>query len=290
MATNSYFRSNYNAISQDQLLIQDLIIESIQIYGIDMIYIPRTFVNEDKLYGEDQSSAFNKTYTIEFYIKSIDGFGGDDEFLSRFGIEIRDEVQLSISIKRFTDTVTVDDQTISRPKEGDLIYLPVEVDKRQRLYEISFVDDEEIFYQLGNLYTYEVRCKLFEYGGESFDTGTDVIDSIESTYSNSVQIQLNVGNGDFASGETAFQGVDLASASYSAEVITWDSLTNELTVIKPTGDFDETSPIIGDTSGANWTVTEIESELSNDGLQDNDILDDLGESFIDSSTTNRFSE
>lgn len=184
MTTSLYF-NNFNQ-SREQQLREDLIIESIKIYGIDVQYMPRTLVKEDNLFGEDTLSTFDDAYTLEMYIKSVDGFDGDGDFLSKFNLEIRDEVTLVVSKRRFSeeivdnDTAPVnEDPGAARPAEGDLIYFPL----NGKIFEVKFVEHEDIFYPLGALQTYELRCELFEYSHEEFNTGLDIIDDIEDKFS-----------------------------------------------------------------------------------------------------------
>jgi hypothetical protein len=179
MATNLYF-NNY-AFTQEKNLIEDLIIESIKIYGVDCYYMPRTLVNEDVLFGEDTLSMFKQAHLLEMYIKSVDGFEGEGDFLSKFNIEIRDEMVLTISRRRFGEEVSDANSTeeVGRPAEGDLIYFPL----NNKIFEVKFVEHEAIFYQLGGLQTYDLRCELFEYSHERLNTGIAAIDSIEVVYS-----------------------------------------------------------------------------------------------------------
>lgn len=173
MATNFYFNTYTN--SMEQTLIEDLIIESIRIHGVDMWYIPRTLGAKDDLLNEDDLPIFNHAYQIEMYIKNVEGFGGDGEFLSKFGLQIRDSVTFSVSMRRFTEDVSLYDEQI-RPNEGDLIYLPL----NRKVYEVMFVDNKPIFYQLGALQMYDLRCELFEFSNERFNTGVEEIDIISA--------------------------------------------------------------------------------------------------------------
>lgn len=171
MPTSVYF-NNFQS-SQEQLLIEDLIIESIKIYGHDVFYLPRTRVAFDSIYNEDTLSEFNTTRFVEMYIKSIDGFDGDGDFISKFGLEIRDRVTFTIARRVFNNEVGTEIE-IARPREGDLIFFPL----NNKIFEIKFVEHEAIFYQLGALQTYDIICELFEYSSERFNTGIDVIDSL----------------------------------------------------------------------------------------------------------------
>lgn len=182
--TNFYFNNFQN--SMEQRLVEDLIIESIKIYGVEVYYMPRTFVNEDLLFDEATLSKFDYAYPIEMYIKSVDGFEGDGDFLSKFGLEIRDTVTLTVAMRRFeeeiqdTDTTDVgDDYGVGRPAEGDLIYLPL----NGKIFEVKFVEHEAVFYQMGSLQMYDLRCELWEYSHERLDTGIPEIDGIEDAYS-----------------------------------------------------------------------------------------------------------
>lgn len=176
MATNFYFR-NYDA-SNEQDLLHDLIIEAIKIYGEDMYYVPRELKRYDRLYGEDAISEYNRAILVEFYIKSVDGFGGDGSFMSKFGLEIRDQAVFSISQRVFAaEVATLTSQL--RPNEGDLIYFPL----NQKCFKIMYVKKQEIFYPMGTLPTWEVTVELFDYGNERFNTGIAEIDKIQNQFS-----------------------------------------------------------------------------------------------------------
>lgn len=161
----------------EQNLIEDLIIESIRIYGFDVWYIPRTLVAKDELLNEDDLSTFNSAYMMEMYVKNVDGFGGDGDFLSKFGLQINDSMTLSVSMRRFSEDVGLYTQEV-RPNEGDLIYFPL----NRKMFEVKFVEHESIFYQMGALQMYDLRCELFEYSQERFNTGVSDIDTLFNTY------------------------------------------------------------------------------------------------------------
>lgn len=170
MATNFYF-NNFGA-SQEQTLIEDLIIESIKIYGIDVYYLPKTSVNIDNVLNEPEYSTFGSQYFVEMYIKNVNGFDGDGEFLSKFGIQVRDQITFTMSQRSFANEIG-DIITKTRPQEGDLIWFPL----TQTLYQIKFVDVKAIFYQLGALQTYDITCELYESNSEVFNTGIPDIDN-----------------------------------------------------------------------------------------------------------------
>lgn len=179
MATNFFF-NNFQA-SQEQLLIENLVIESIKIYGHDVYYIPRKLNNYDNVYGADDQSSYETAYPIEMYIKSFDGFKGDGNFMSKFGLEIRDQVVFSMAQRIFNEEIG-QFTTQVRPNEGDLIYFPL----NKKCFQIKFVNKFEMFYQLGALQTWEVTCELFEYSGELLNTGIPEIDSLQKKFSTNI--------------------------------------------------------------------------------------------------------
>jgi hypothetical protein len=197
--TNLYF--NNFAYTQEQNLIEDLIIESIKIYGIEVYYMPRTIVDEDLVFNEDALGKFEFAYPLEMYIKSVNGFEGEGDFLSKFGLEIRDEVVLTVARRRFSEEINYLDSTpvneaagIGRPAEGDLIYLPL----NGKIFEVKFVEHEAIFYQMGSLQTYDLRCELFEYSSERIETGVSEIDIVQELYSSDgTFFQILTEEGDF---------------------------------------------------------------------------------------------
>lgn len=176
MATNFFFNNFQN--SMEQRLLEDLIVESIKIYGEDMYYLPRTLNNKDELYGTDDVSSYDEAILVELYIKNIDGFGGDGSFMSKFGLEIRDQVTFTIAKRVFDEEIGAG-HAFLRPREGDCIYFPL----NNKIFQIKYVDNKPIYYQLGALQVYDLTCELFEYSGESFNTGIPTIDSIQANLS-----------------------------------------------------------------------------------------------------------
>ena len=170
MATNVFFRNYDNTYEQN--LIDDLVIESIQIYGLDLFYISRTLGAEDKILNEDDLPLYEDYYEFEAYVKNVDGFEGEGDFLSKFGLQIRDSVTLTVAIRTFERFVTRENQIKIRPFEGDLIYLPL----NKKIFEIKHVEHESVFYQGGSLQVYDMRCELIEYSNQRFDTGRYEID------------------------------------------------------------------------------------------------------------------
>jgi hypothetical protein len=170
MATNVFFRNYDNTYEQN--LIDDLVIESIQIYGIDVIYLSRTLQGVDRILNEDDMPLYENYYEFETYVRNVDSFEGEGDFLSKFGLQIRDQMTLTVAIRTFERFVTRNDQEKIRPLEGDIIWLPL----NQKMYEIKFVEHESVFYQSGSLQVYDMRCELLEYSNQRFDTGRPEID------------------------------------------------------------------------------------------------------------------
>jgi hypothetical protein len=179
MATNFYF-NNFKA-SGEQTLLEDLIIESIKIYGEDVYYVPRNLGRFDALYTADDQSYYNSAISVEMYIKSVDGFNGDGNFMSKFGLEIRDQVVFSIAQRVFANEVGRQHDLV-RPREGDIVFFPL----NNKCFQIKYVNKFEMFYQLGGLQTWELTCELFEYSNEDFDTGVPEIDAIQDRLSTNI--------------------------------------------------------------------------------------------------------
>lgn len=197
MTTSVHF-NNFNN-SYEQNLIEDLVIESIKIYGHDVYYMPRTLINYDQLYGESPLAEFDNAYLVEMYIKNVSGFGGDGDFLSKFNLQIRDSLTFTVARKIFEKDVGVKENII-RPQEGDVIYFPL----NKKLFQIKFVEHEDIFYQMGSLQSYDIKCELFEYSNEEFNTGIEEIDNIGTQYS----FSSTIGSKLSEDGGTMFQDSD----------------------------------------------------------------------------------
>jgi len=178
----------------------NLIIESIELYGQDIYYLPRTYVNRDTILGEVENSNFTQALAIRAYVNNVDGWEGQGELLSKFGVRIEDKTTFIFSRAKFTEKV--DDNAVlnveGRPNEGDLIWFPT----TKHLFEIQFVEAERPFYQLGKGYVWECQCELFVYADEDLDTGVAEIDAIETAFANSIKLVMDAGgSGDFTVGE-----------------------------------------------------------------------------------------
>lgn len=179
MVTNVFF-NNFKQFGE-QKLYEDLIVEAIRIHGQDMYYIPRKAINTDPIYGASDQVYYDDAYLIELYIKSVDGFEGDGSFMSKFSVEIRDQVTFTIAKRVFDDEIGRDN-SFPRPREGDLIYFPL----NKKCFEIKYVDNKPFFYPLGELFTYDLYCELYEYSNENFNTGITDIDVIQQKFSTNI--------------------------------------------------------------------------------------------------------
>jgi hypothetical protein len=184
MATNFYFQSGVpGGRTSEQRLIENLITESIKIYGFDVYYLPRTEINQDTFFADDTLSKFDNAIPLEMYLENVDGFGGEGELMSKFGIEIRDTATFVLVRGRWEDVIGKGRGNLlplpNRPSEGDIIYLPL----TRSYFEIKKVDATDPFFQVGKLYVYKLRCELYQYSSERFDTGIAEVDSIEDQLS-----------------------------------------------------------------------------------------------------------
>ena len=179
----TYVKSLFlNGTRSEQNLIQSLVNEQLQMYGVEVHYLPRTYATTNKVIKEVVESEFKNAHPLEAYIDNYEGYTGQGTILSKFGIENRDDLQLIISKERFENYISPLTRDLTgielntRPKEGDLIYFPL----GDRLFEIKFVEHEQPFYQLKKTYVYELRCELFRYEDEVIDTDiTEIDDEIE---------------------------------------------------------------------------------------------------------------
>lgn len=275
MSVSTYFSKFDHA--NEQNLYEDIIIESIRIYGMDCYYIPRTLNKVDNIFGEDVLSSFTSSYPIEMYIKNVNGFEGEGDFISRFGLEIRDQITFSVARRRF--------QSLGlgiRPKEGDLIYFPL----TKHLFEIRFVEHEAFFYQTGRLQTFDITCEKFEYSDETIDTGIGEIDQIEVDYSYVENIIVDTVTGTFQVDENVTGSI----SGHTAKIQKLDLGANTIVVGNITGPFTLGEIIRGATSNATANVTSANTDFVNDPQANNSAIQTLASSIIDFSESNPFSE
>lgn len=217
----------------EQQLYEEIIIESLKIYGQDVYYLPRDIVNQDNILNEDANSRFNSSYKIEMYIENIEGFDGEGDLFTKFGVEIRDQATFIVAKKRWEQTIARYDNEITgvRPFEGDLLYIPFS----KKLFEIVHVEHEQPFYQLKDLPTYKLRCELFEFSGEDLDTNIADVDDISRDYGYEYLLTLDSAGGGFTLGETVNQTFS-SGVVMSGEVSRWSDSDLILGVINAGAD------------------------------------------------------
>ena len=283
MATNSFFTQGTTG---EQDLVGSLVTEQIKMFGKDVYYIPRTLVDRDSVFEEDSLSAFNGAYLIEAYIEDATGFRGDGDMFSKFGVRISDQVTFIISRERFTAAVDDNAQLIveGRPNEGDLIHLPM----ANKTFEIQFVEHEIPFYQLGKVHVWGLRCELFEYSDEDFNTGVAEIDAVEVNFANAVTVNVaDGGTGDFVAGEIVTGG----SSNVTSEVKTWNSATRQLVVYNRSGMYAIPETLTGNTSGAAWTSATYNTlNNMNSETDQNFTLETQADAIIDFTEGNPFGD
>ena len=307
MPRNVYFSQ---AVKSEQHLYEDLIIESLGIYGQDVYYIPRTIVNRDNVLNDDPASTFDDAYLMEMYIDNPEGFDGAGDLYSKFGLDIKDEATFIVSRRRWDDKVGTFSANVEnpRPMEGDLIFLPM----TNNFFEISFVEDEQPFYQLQNVPVYTMKCSLFEYNDEDFETGIVDIDDAVSQVGYQLPIDVTISGGThFEVGEIVRQTVD---SSVTPNVIVFGEVQQRIkssdilskiwvSNIGTTGSTDAKSftqggTITGDTSTYTGTIFKVYSDVtdttgnswSTDEQAQNTEFEIDADGFIDFSEANPFGD
>ena len=296
MAVNRYFNNfpSQNRLNNEHRLMEDVIVESIQIMGHDVYYIPRdSYDDGDQIFGEYSKSRFTKAYSMESYIANVEGFEGDGDFFSKFGLEIRDTSNFVVSRRAFTKGLPT--TLRQRPQEGDLIYVPL----MHRLFEIKFIEKKLMFYSLGNRepYIYEMRCELFRFSEEQFDTNVSEIDQIEqdNAYTYRINVEEN-GFGSFIDGERIYQSPSdgtWTNHTASAEIKEWYKANGTMFLVNVVGQFstDGANTIYGNTSHAQYTLMSLTDE-KNDYVSfdifDNKDFDTGADLVLDLSETNPF--
>jgi hypothetical protein len=297
VATNFYF-NNFpaNQITSEQLLVEDLVIESLGINGMDVYYLPRTSGDSvDLLYGEDTLKQYTSAYPIEMYMENVTGMEGEGDFMSKFGLEIRDEVTLLVSRRRFGSTVNQ-----LRPLEGDLIYIPLV----QNFFEITFVEnenDQAMFYTLGrgrggNVYVYALKMKQFVFSSELISTGNSEIDSqIRDEYPRTRLTLQTGGSGKYVPDEIVFESADTTYANATGEAIVHNYVVgSRIDVYRVKGDFTANGTVRGVTSGAAWVInTESDTATMDDAFEDivdNNRIETESDGIIDFTEHNPFGE
>jgi hypothetical protein len=289
MPRNVYFS---HGVRSEQRIHEDLIIEALRIYGHDMYYIPRGIVKLDTILNEDVISKFGDAFKLECYIENIEGYGGDGALMSKFGLQLRDQMNVVLSRRRWEQLVArfKTSNSLPRPGEGDLIYFPM----GNALMEIKFVENKSPFFQLQNLPTYRLTLEMFEYSGEELDTGVEEIDQFQLLKSNHVGLTLSSVVGQFSVGERITCFVD-SQTTMTAEVVSHSG--TELIVVNVKGSDSQfekmIGPVTGSTSGATAIIGAYEDiaamELF-DPTSQNKSFETEGNSIIDFSEMNPFGE
>ena len=294
MARSPHFSQK---VKSEQNLYEDIVIESLKIYGQDVYYLPRTVVNENTILGEDVASSFHNSYKIEMYLENQDGFDGEGDLFTKFGVEIRDEATFIVARKSWKKRISSANNniTVLRPKEGDLIYLEL----ANKLWEILHVEHEQPFYQLSNLPTYKLRCQLFEYSGEDIDTNIGTIDSVQSDFGYRAYLTMDSDGslGGFTVGENVTQ--TFANGTIlTGEVAHWSDSDNVMHLVNfgaNDGAFHLPvvgRQVIGTTSGNITTTTAVSEEIVESKNEQNTTFETSSSvmSFLDFSETNPFGD
>ena len=286
MAVSKYFNNFSATKTSEQLLFEDLLVESIKITGHDIYYLPReAWEDTDLLFGENLSSRFERAYQMEMYISNVDGFEGDNDFFSKFGLEKREGSNFILS-KRTFDRYVPSNITI-RPREGDLLYVPV----MKRIFEITFIEENLMFFSVGKRlpYIYELRCELFRYNNEKIETGVSEVDQIDSEVSYNIELVMG-GTGHYNIGELVYQGTNILTANTTAKVSNWDGNSRKLYLIDIKGTFNTTSNVIGFDS--NTRAIPVSTDTMGDhvyyDLFNNKQIDNEANNIIDFSEINVF--
>lgn len=268
MPTNPFF--NFRTRATEQELMQDLIDEAIKIHGLNTYYLKREDVDVDALFGEDELARYEHAYDIEMYLKTTMGFAGASEFISKFGLNIEDQATFSVSRRRFNQLET----GLTRPRENDIIWLKLD-DTTFYLFDIKFVENKEQLFQLGKLYTYELRCELMTYSHERIQTANTIINSSAQENAYTLEIPVLVGPGAYIPGETVYQGESFVDHNAMATVYDFNDETNILSVQNVSGAFNSSGQIVGVTSNCIRTATDAPSTSPTvaDSIADNTRLD-----------------
>lgn len=290
MARNLYFS---DTVRSEQYLYEDIVIESLKMYGQDVYYLPRDIVNEDTIFGDDVPSSFNSSHKIEMYIENIEGFDGDGDLFTKFGVEIRDQATFVVARRRWTQTVGRYDNEINsvRPLEGDLIYIPLS----RSLFQIMHVEHEQPFYQLSNLPTYKLRCELFEYNDEDLDTGIEAIDDIEQDHAYTYLLTLDSASNGYTEGFKVTQtlGDGTIMSGEIAKFSDSDNILHLVHVGANDGKYHEFVTgrnIIGDSDNSISAVTITGEDNKIAENEQNNDFETIADGFLDFTESNPFGD
>ncbi len=288
MPTSHYFPQYHKGFSGEQDLYQDLVDEQIKLYGTDIYYLPRKVISDGVL-DDIIRSEFNNQFQIEMLLQNVEGFGENNEFISKFGLRITDEIVFRVSSRRWESSVqeynSIDIDVLSRPNEGDLLYYPL----TGNLYEIKFVNKENPFYQFGKIQFYKLTAELYEMGSDSFNlpVGEIVENELELDPSITLVLAALNGTGTYEVGEL----VTGSSSGSTGRVASWDATTYQLETINNSGDFAVGETITGSSSNAAYTLESFDTlNIGNTNYDQNRQIEDSGDDIIDWTETNPFGE
>ena len=296
MATNVYFNPFPSSqITSEQLLVEDLVIEAMQIYGMDIFYLPRSTRDQvDYLYGEDTLKQYVTAYPIEMYLENVTGMDGEQDFISKFGLEIRDELTFLVSRRRFAATVPS-----NRPLSGDLIYIPL----IRNIFEITHVEhenDQAMFYTLGrgrggNVYVYGLKLKQYVFSNEIIQVGISEIDDQIRNYYPRTNVALSAGGtGQFINDEIVYQSANTLANATATAIVHDFTPNSQVTIIRTIGTFAAGGTIKGNTSSATWTISTSDDLVPLDNafedIIDNNRIQAEANAIIDFTDTNPFGE
>ena len=291
LATNHYF-GNYNN-KGEQRLIEDIIVESIKVMGVDTYYLPNDNSQaRDLLYGEDPTKKFESSFPVEIYVNNFTEYGGEKEFFSKFGLEIKNKVTVTMSKRSFSERVP--QNTFTRPREGDLIYIPF-LNGTGELFEITFVNQTKDFFMLGRQvpYFYELELEKFRYSQEAIQTGNDDIDSVVTDSAYTINLYMSgTNNINYTFKEVVFQTPDYTQANATAVALvqTWTPSLGLLTVTNIAGEFNLNQLVIGSSSNAQSTLVSFDP-LENPArkeVYDNQYINIQGTDITNTSEINPF--
>jgi len=286
MPTNVFFN---HAVNSEQHLYEDLVVESLRFYGHDVLYLPREIIEEDTIFTEDVQSRFGDAYSVEMYLENTEGFEGEGDLVSKFGVQIQEEATFVLSLRTWERFVSLDSNLATglRPNEGDIVYFPL----TGSMFEIRFVEDQDPFFQLGKMFVFKLRCSLFEYSGEDFDTGTDA-DLIEQDVAYTITMTMDEGEtGNFTVGENLTLPVN-GVATVVGEVVAWSPVNRQLIIKDNTKTLAVDDVLTGESSTTARTISAITDVLTfgTDHLAQNVDFENKDSSYLDFSETNPFGE
>lgn len=296
MATNPYISLKNRG---EQSLYENILIEAIQFYGQDVYYLPREVVEREDIFLDSIQSQFSDAYKVETYIENAEGFEGEGDLFTKFGIELRDQATFVIARRRWRDLVgdRLAEEYQFRPREGDLIFLPLS----ESLFEVKKVETESPFYQLSQLPLFRMQCELFEFSDEDFDTGIESIDQVEEEHAFQYELTMPADIGPDSEGFSAYYEVgenvyqQFDDFKLEGEVTDWNSETRILKIAHTGADdgkyheWSTTHKVIGSYADL-IPVSEEEGVNELDRLGQKQVFDDFANDFVDFSESNPFGD